>query len=349
MVEDQSEQKKNSSSILSPPRPTRKKYRKYIKSQFGDLLDSGQLLGFQAASRICQLVPEVCRDGIRTTLRDACFYLIGRIRQVCYGNLTIARGEVWDADHIKKYTRSIYNFWSRVVVDFLRLRHVINDRNWTNFIQVEGLEHLNRAQESPRGVIVAGPHMANWEFIGQSLAWMGYPITSIARRRNHSSALNDELMDWRTRWGQNVVYTEESPRKLLRLLKNGKILGIVADQYSGRDGIFTDFFGAPTAHYPGVAVFANRMQVPVVPVKAYRTRDGIYHVEFDEPIQPVTDKEGEEANRALIQTLFQRFEEYIRTYPRQWMWFHRKWRDKWLREEQIELLKKAPYLTNYKK
>ncbi len=313
----------------------------------GGAIDWSQLAVFRMASRICRSTPEVLHDAIRALLRDTTFYSLGRIRQVCYGNLTLARGEVWDADAIRSFTRKVFDFWGKVVIDFFRLRYVIDERNWQQFIRIEQIHHLNKALDSPGGTIIAGLHMANWEFIGQSLAWMDLPVTSIARRRKHSSAVDQELMDWRTAWGQDVVYSEESPRTLMRLLQEGEILGIVADQYSGRDGIFTDFFGAPTAHYPGVAVFANRMEVPVVPVHCHRERDGTYVVEFDQPIQPITDGERDECNRNVISELFRRFESYIRRYPYQWLWFHRKWRDKWLREEHLDLLRNAPYLTNH--
>ena len=337
----------DSSSILSPPRPARKAFRKWIGDEMGGMIDWGQHALFRGASRICRSTPDVVHDALRSVLRDATFYALGRIRQVCYGNLTSVRGEVWDADEIRRFTRNVFDFWGKVVLDFLRLRHVIDDRNWKQFVRVEHLQHLEDALASPGGTIVAGPHMGNWELIGQSLAWMDVPVTSIARRRKHSSGIDRELMDWRTRWGQGVVYSEESPRKLMRLLKDGEVLGIVADQYSGREGIFTDFFGAQTAHYPGVAVFANRMEVPVVPVHCYRERDGTYVVEFDQPIDPVTDGDQDACNRNLIAQLFRRFESYIRRHPYQWLWFHRKWRDKWLRDEHIDMLKRAPYLTNH--
>ncbi len=344
---DQEPSENKTSSILSPPRPTRKFFREYVEQHFQDLLDHVQLRLFRAACSICRSTPLVVHDAIQAVLRDATYYSLGRIRQVCYGNLTIARGELWDSDRIHSFARSIFDFWGKVVVEFFRLKNAIKESNWRSFINVRGRQQLEEAIAEPRGTIVAGLHMANWEFIGQSLAWMGYPITSIARRRHHSSAIDRELMDWRTRWGQDVVYTDESTRTHLSVLKNGELLGIVADQYSGEDGIFADFFGAPTAHYPGVAVLANRLDVPVVPVHCHRERDGTYTVAFDEFIQPVARNDRETANRILIRRLFNRFEQYIRRYPRQWMWFHRKWRDKWLRNEHLQLLMDAPYLTYY--
>jgi len=334
-------------SYLSPPRTGRELYRRFIESWLGDWMDTAQARFFRLFTRVCRSSPDLLRDAIRDALSQSVYHLLSRPRQICLGNLTLAAGRVWDPDRIRRFTRKIYEYWATAIVDFSALRWSMTESNWQQYIRVHNRHHVDWLDNRPNGFIAAGLHMGNWEFMGQSMALMGYPVTSIARRRRHSQALENELRAWRTAWGQKIIHMDESPRTMLRLLQDGEVLGIVADQYAGRDGIFTDFFGAPTAHYPGAAVLANRAEVPIVPTYCYREPNRpVYNVVYNEPIFPVTSGTREENNREVIRQLFQRFETYIRRHPEQWLWFHRKWRDKWLPQEHIKLLESAPYLSD---
>ncbi len=339
--------KHSEQSYLSPPRSGRELYRRWVDSWLGDWIDVAQVRALRGFMHVCRFTPDVLKDELQSLLSGSAYHLLSRQRQICFGNLTLATGDVWETDRIRRFTKKIFHYWSKALLDFGRIHLTLNRSNWQRFIQVEGRHHVKWLVNNCNGFIAAGLHMGNWEFMGQSMALMGHPVTSIARRRRHSDELDRELMSWRKKWGQRIIYRDESPRTMLRLLKDGEILGMVTDQYAGRDGIFTNFFGVPTSHYPGPAVLANRAEVPILPAYCYREPDRpAYHVIYDEPIDPVTGGNREENNRAVIKQLFDRFESYIRKHPEQWLWFHRKWRDKWLRDRDLELLKRAPYLPH---
>jgi len=123
------------------------------------------------------------------------------------------------------------------------------------------------------------------------------------------------------------------------------VIGMVADQYAGRDGVFTDFFGAPTSHYAGPAVLADRAGVPIIPGCCYRDeRNGTYRAWMMDPIYPDDSLPREERTEKTTAELFNRIEHMIRSHPQQWLWFHRKWREKWLPDRYRELLRDAPYI-----
>ncbi len=334
-------------NVLDPARTGRNLHRRISESPAGALLDRLEVGGAQAVMHLCRALPAYSRSSLSELLRDAAFQLLSRQRRICYGNLTIARGSVWNPERIRSFTKRIFGYWCRAFVDFARLRMQMTEQNWDEFLVFNDRQKVDRVLDEHRGAILVGPHLGNWEFATQILVLSGYPLTSVARKRKKSSSLDRDLLRWRTKWGQRILYKEESPRKILRRLQSGELIGMVADQYAGRDGVFTDFFGAPTSHYPGPAVLADRADVPIIPGYCYRDEEeGVYRLVSMDPLFPDRDRPREERVQHLTGELFERIECMIRSHPTQWLWFHRKWRTKWLPDRYLELLNKAPYLPS---
>ena len=333
--------------MLDPARTGRDLHRSIYDSAAGALLDRLEVGGAHAVMHLCRALPDPGRTSFANLLRDTAFQLLSRQRQICYGNLTIVRGSVWEPERIRSFTKEVFGYWCRAFVDFARLRMEMTRANWDNFLSSTGLEKVDQALDEYGGGILVSPHLGNWEFATQTLVLKGYPVTSVARRRTKSSSLDRDLLAWRTKWGQRILYKEESPREILRRLQDGELIGMVADQYAGRDGVFTDFFGAPTSHYAGPAVLADRAEVPIIPGYCYRDEEeGTYKLVAMDPLFPDRGRPREERVQHLTGQLFERMEGMIRSHPKQWLWFHRKWRTKWLPDRYLELLNAAPYMSS---
>jgi len=175
-----------------------------------------------------------------------------------------------------------------------------------------------------RGVVTVSGHFGSWEMLGL-LSTAVSPVTVVARRLNDPrlDALSDEL---RGRAQVKVVYQDESPRRLLRALRNNEMLGILADQDLRRlPGIFVPFFeiDAYTTTAPVEIAQAGRATMRVYLL--VRDPDG-YRVLMSDPI-PVPDRsEGAEGVRRATIAWTQFLEAQIRLRPWQWMWMHRRWR-----------------------
>ena len=121
--------------------------------------------------------------------------------------------------------------------------------------------------------------------------------------------------------GMQVAGTKEAMKLLLRALKNKQAIGLVADQNAGRDAVFVDFFGKIAATQPGPAQLALKFGAPMLVGAAIRTGPGKFKV----LARQVEIKEDD-----TVETLTQRhvkiLEGFIRQYPEQYFWLHRRWK-----------------------
>ena len=122
--------------------------------------------------------------------------------------------------------------WTRPAEDNVRLVRTVH-----------GIERLEAALARGRGVIVAAPHLGNWELLNQYLA-SRTPL-AIVYRPPRRPALEPLLLRGRGVPGVTQVRAEPAAvRTLLRRLQQGGVVGILPDQQPKRgEGEFAPFFG----------------------------------------------------------------------------------------------------------
>ncbi|MCS6770562.1 MAG: lysophospholipid acyltransferase family protein [Kiritimatiellae bacterium] len=191
-------------------------------------------------------------------------------------------------------------------------------------VRADGMEHVERARERGRGVLVLTAHLGNWDLLGPWAA-RRVPLTIITKELKNAGA-NRYWQEARARIGLKLLPAHGSYRACLATLKRGEFLGFILDQNMTRDeGIFVDFFGRPACTTPGLAYLAAHAQSPVLPVFMVREPDGSHRVRILPPLDPPADRRPE-----TIQDATQRYtriiEDVIRQHPDQWIWMHRRWR-----------------------
>jgi KDO2-lipid IV(A) lauroyltransferase len=140
----------------------------------------------------------------------------------------------------------------------------------------------------------------------------------------------DNIVEYvRTMNGNELIPTGGSGKRIMELLKENHIIGILSDQnVSKREGVFVDFFGHPACTGVGLAVWAMRTGAPVIPAFMARQKSGKYKFILKPAVEAVCTDNYE--NDLLINT--QRFtkivEDIIREYPDQYFWFHQRWKTK---------------------
>jgi len=113
---------------------------------------------------------------------------------------------------------------------------------------------------------------------------------------------------------------------VLRALERGECVAIVSDQNAGRRGVFVDFFGRPTSTPQGPAAIALKRNVPIVLMFALRKKGGRHRVILERFPDSTQFSSGAEGVRAATQLYTRRLEYYVRRYPEQWLWLHRRWK-----------------------
>jgi KDO2-lipid IV(A) lauroyltransferase len=191
--------------------------------------------------------------------------------------------------------------------------------------EVEGFEHLERAVREGRGVVAVTAHFGHWELLA---AWVARRLpVSVVARQVYDARLDDVLVERRRRNAIGVFGRNTSVRPILRWLKDAKVLGVLADQDTGVDSLYVDFFGSPAKTPAGPAVLAQSTGADLVTGFCFRRPDGRYRLVFSAaiPVPPRTE-EGPIALWGAVQEYTRRTEMAIRQEPGQWAWNHARWR-----------------------
>jgi KDO2-lipid IV(A) lauroyltransferase len=150
---------------------------------------------------------------------------------------------------------------------------------------------------------------------------------NILVRRIDNPPVENFVEDLRTRFGCKTIDKKTSARLMFRLLQNGEIVGIVADlNAQEREGVFVDFFGTPASTTTGLAKLALRTDAAVIPAFAIWQKDKQkYLLKLEPPVEIEKTGNHEADVRALTQAATKVIEKYVRLYPEQWMWIHKRW------------------------
>jgi KDO2-lipid IV(A) lauroyltransferase len=251
-------------------------------------------------------------------------YALGARRGVVLGHLTRIFGEERSPEELVRVARESYENFGRMVFEYARFSR-LDDRAARALVTVTGREHLDAALGGGRGGILVAGHFGNWE-LAATLAGMGYPITFLVGEQHN--VLVDGLMNrLRAGLGVEIVPLTGSLLGVFRALRQNRIVAMLSDQDAGKSGVFVDFLGLPASTPYGPGRLAARTDAPLLPgmaVRRGRARHELVVCPAVGPPPPGAD--DEEAVRHYTRGYTSAFEEFIRLYPEQYFWMHRRWK-----------------------
>lgn len=208
------------------------------------------------------------------------------------------------------------------VAEFLRLPRM-RDEEAMALITFQNTEQIPKDHK----YIALVAHTGNWELLGACAPLKGYGNLNIVVKTLKPPQMNTWICKARTKWGTRVHDRLGSSRNLLRVLKTGEPLGFILDQNTKNNwGVFVDFFGKPACTTDGLAQLAAISGYEIHPVfcrRDMKTRK--LFVEVGDEIPGPRDRSKEEIIRVTAHCT-QEVEKFIRKYPDQWIWMHRRWR-----------------------
>jgi KDO2-lipid IV(A) lauroyltransferase len=222
---------------------------------------------------------------------------------------------------------AMFKTLGRNVFDFLNLKKASPEKLASLVDGVRGMECFQKAAAHGKGVIVVTGHIGCWELMPPYFVSLGYTATVVGRRMK-DQRLNDELVAIRKSVGVTTVDRDDSPREMLKVLKRGEILGVLIDQHTSVGGMYVPFFNRPAFTPTGVAKLSCLTGAPIVPMADFLNHNGKHTIQVLPPIMPpevVTDKEA--AIEKLTADCSLAVENLIRIDPKQWVWFHHRWRE----------------------
>ncbi len=253
------------------------------------------------------------------------YWILVSQRQRAHRHLRIAYGPRTSPAQIRRIAKeSFQNLWLSGL-ECLRLGK-LGAGDLLGRTTVHGWQHAEAAHREGRGGIFVTGHMGNWELAAALVAARGLPMNVVARRI-YLEPLDRRLVGIRSRMGVRTLYRDTSMRPMIRCLRENQFLGILPDQDVHKvGGIFVEFFGRPALTPVGPALLALASGAPLLLARDVRLPRGRHMITIDPPVYADEKApKGQEIHR-LVALYTRRLEEFVREYPGQWVWMHRRWR-----------------------
>ena len=254
----------------------------------------------------------------------ALFYRLDpRRRGTAVANVRVAFPARTDVE-CRAIVRGAFANLGRHVCELLRF-DTMSGEQMLDLVEFEGLERVEQALASGRGVMFYTGHFGFWELQIMVHAVRFEPILMVARTLNNP--LLDAMIERvRTRVGTRVIPRQGAVRRLLRELLEHRSVGMMIDQHMlDRSAVTMEFFNRPASTTSSIAALALRTGAPVIPVFALPLAGGRYRMIYETPID-APDPESPDAVHTLTQRCTDVLEMYVRRYPELWLWMHRRWR-----------------------
>jgi KDO2-lipid IV(A) lauroyltransferase len=262
------------------------------------------------------------------------WWLLVRLRNVGLRNLQIAYPEK-NARERRDILRGEYRSLGWQIAEFCKMRSY-TAAVASAFIRYDGLERYLAARNEGKGVLVLTGHLGAWELSSFYHSLMGYPMSLVIRRLDNS-LVDSFVNDIRSLHGNRVIHKDDFARGLLTAMHQGKTVGILMDtNMTPPQGVFVPYFGVEACTATALARVAIKTGAAVLPgFLVWEAAEKKYVLRFGEQLKLVKTSDLESdivANTALFTVTI---EAYVRRYPEQWLWVHRRWKTRPPGEEAI--------------
>jgi len=274
---------------------------------------------------VLQLLPWSAARPVARRLGDV-GYLLDRPRRKAkaLSNLQAAFPGL-DQAEAKRILRGVYCHLAECVLDALKFAYYAYQHDAMALLEPVGWEKLDQVPRQT-GLIFAGGHFGHWEVLGTALPILGYPTWTMARPRGNQF-VESRLRRLREATGQQMLPKDAVARRMIRLLRAGENVGLLADQDARRHGIFVEFFGRMASTTPSVAAMSFHTGAPVAFVYARRIPgQNRFRVVLKDVIVPDPQGDKKAEVRRITESITANLEELVRDAPQEWLWLHRRWK-----------------------
>ncbi|MEO6806017.1 MAG: lysophospholipid acyltransferase family protein [Edaphobacter sp.] len=281
-----------------------------------------------------RLLPRSLARLVGAMIGTVAFRALGRLRRVGIRNLVLALPELTEKERVA-ILRSEYRNLGLLLAEFCKMPDY-TAVSASRFIRYEGLENYLRARERGKGVLVLTGHLGAWELSSFYHSLMGMPMGMVIRR------LDNPLVDAfvnriRCQHGNRVIHKDDFARGLIASMRGGETVGILMDtNMTPPQGVFVPFFGVQACTASGMARIAEKTGAAVVPgflLWEASERKYVLHFGQELPVIHTGDAEQDAVSNTAAFTVA--IEDYVRQYPEQWLWMHRRWKTRPAGEEGI--------------
>lgn len=249
------------------------------------------------------------------------------VNRVAMNNLRAVYPDKDEAE-LKQIAKGAWENLGRVGAEYAHLGNLFDyeyGSNEVGRVEVEGIEHFMSLRDDDKPGLIFSAHLANWEMPAICAARYGLDATAVFRAPN-DPAIARVLHEIRAgTMGGLEAARQGAAFAMQGALERGAHLGMLIDQHFTR-GVKVSFMGRDCMVNPVMGKFARRFDCPVHGVRVIRLPGLRFKLQLTPPINLPRDENGEIDVAAAMQAMTNVIESWVREYPEQWLWMHRRWR-----------------------
>jgi KDO2-lipid IV(A) lauroyltransferase len=275
--------------------------------------------------KILGLFPRPVARWLGACLGALAYLILPRLRNVGHRNLELAFPGKTPTQRAA-ILRQLYRNLGWLLAEFCQMPHYTR-QNSISFLRYQGLEHYLAAQQLGRGVLIVTGHLGAWELSSFYHSLMGHPMSMVIRRLDNPRV--DSLVNRiRCLHGNRVLHKDDFARGLLSAMRNAESVGILMDtNMTPPQGVFVPFFGTEACTASGLARVALKTNAAVLPgFMLWDEASRSYVLHFGRQIDLVRTGDDEADILTNTAVFTQVIESWIRRFPDQWLWVHRRWK-----------------------
>jgi KDO2-lipid IV(A) lauroyltransferase len=216
---------------------------------------------------------------------------------------------------------------ARTLLEYIYLDEILDmdeNRVESERIEIVNAEQFIKLRDDGLPAILFTGHIANFELLPLIAARFGLNVRSLFRQPNNKYAAS-HVADARKEFGDNLVASGAGASfQLMSALEKGDHVGLLVDQ-KFRRGIMVPFFGREAPTNTLLAKLARRYDCPVHGARSIRLPGGRFRLEITDELQLPRDENGDVDIRGTTEMVTRMVEDWVREYPEQWLWMHRRW------------------------
>lgn len=237
------------------------------------------------------------------------YLLLKSKRKLIYENLKVSFPE-WNSQKLKKCTYENFRHYGITFLELFKIEKLLKN------VEIDGIENF---KDRP-SILITG-HIGNWELMAQALGKNQIPLFALAKK-SYLNIFTEFLINIRKKANIETILRaeKESPKLLLKAIKENKVLGFLIDQETKVESVFIEFFGRQALTPIGPVELALKKNLPLIFGYLIRKRYFKYYLKIEK-----IDKSS--LNKVEILTLLnKKIENVIRKHPTQWVWVHNRWK-----------------------
>ncbi len=280
-------------------------------------------LGYSAGWRVVRALPLPVARALFTAAADQAYRANGRGTQRLRANLRQVVGPEMPDTLVRDGLRSYARYW----MEAFRLPSQSREQFLDGFfMETESYRLLKNGVADDKGVVLALPHLANWDAAAAWVTSHGWPMITVAERLKPESVF-EQFLAYRESLGMRVLPLtggERAPLDVLgEHLQQGWVVPLLADRDLSRSGVEVEFFGGRAKMPAGPAILAIRTGAPLYTADLWFEEKRT--VARLRPITPPTDGPLDERVRRTTQQIADAYAIGIAQHPQDWHMLQKLW------------------------